>query len=264
MRKRLFSIFYMFVLTLFFTSLVSAVKVFNEARIETNQRVKLQRIILKVLDIPLGDRTPDHELVQVFDKRVKAIEVKDRTVYMGYGEDGHTVTGYAFPIGGPGFWGPIYGMVGVDPEASKILGIAFYKHSETPGLGARISEPWFSKQFVGLPLHAIEGDKKIFYLKPEGTGKGPNELDAVTGATGTSRAVEAFVNRELDRFLRELWGSLQTGGRSDFSSLKKTERPPYRTLEVIYYFWKQSLSLFERADPKRDSSGPCPGLIFEG
>jgi len=208
MRKRLFSIFYMFVLTLFFTSIVSAVKVFNEAKIETNQRVKQQRIILSVLDIPLKDKTPDDELIQVFAKRVKAIEVKDRTVYVGYEEDGHAVVGYAFPIGGPGFWGPIYGMVGVGPEASKILGIAFYKHSETPGLGARISEPWFTKQFEGLPLYPIEGDRRIFYLKPEGTGKAPNELDAVTGATGTSRAVEVFVNRELDRFLRDLWGSI--------------------------------------------------------
>ena len=209
MRKRLFSIFYMFVLTLFFTTLVSAVKVFNEEKIETNQRVKLQRIILSVLDVPIKDDTPDPELVEVFNERVKAIEVKGRTVYVGYGQDGRTVIGYAFSIGGPGFWGPIYGMVGVDPEASEILGIAFYKHSETPGLGARISEPWFTKQFEGLSLHRIEGDNKIFYLKPEGTGKAPNELDAVTGATGTSRAVEAFVNQELDRFVQKIRRALK-------------------------------------------------------
>ena len=119
--------------------------------------------------------------------------------------------GYAFPIGGPGFWGPVYGMVAVDPKAIKILGVAFYKHSETPGLGARITENWFTKQFQGLPLHPIEGDKKIFYLKPAGTGGAREELDAVTGATGTSRAVEAFVNRELDHFLRDLWGSVKKG-----------------------------------------------------
>jgi Na+-transporting NADH:ubiquinone oxidoreductase subunit C len=212
MRRRLFSIFYMFVLTFFFTSLVSGVKVFNEEKIERNQRVKLQRIILSVLDGPIKEDTADSEVVQVFDERVEAIEVKERTIYVGYGEDNRTVTGYAFPIGGPGFWGPIYGMVGVGPEASEILGIAFYKHSETPGLGARISEPWFTKQFEGLPLHAIEEDDKIFYLKAEGTGKAPNELDAVTGATGTSRAVEAFVNQELDRFVRKTRGALKNKG----------------------------------------------------
>ena len=51
MRKRLFSMLYMFLITLCFTSMVSGIKFLNEERIERNQRVKLQSIILKVLDI---------------------------------------------------------------------------------------------------------------------------------------------------------------------------------------------------------------------
>jgi Na+-transporting NADH:ubiquinone oxidoreductase subunit C len=205
MKKRLYSVAFMFVLTFVFAAVVSAVKVQNEERIRTNQQVKLQRIILKVLGAPVNEKTPNREVIQAFEKRVKPIEVKGQTLYIGYAEDGRKITGYAFPVSGAGFWGPVYGMVSVDPEASRILGIAFYKHSETPGLGARITESWFTKQFAGLPIFPVEGDKKIFYLKPAGPGKGPNELDAITGATGTSRAVEAFVNRDLDRFLRETW-----------------------------------------------------------
>jgi Na+-transporting NADH:ubiquinone oxidoreductase subunit C len=205
MKKRLYSIAFMFVLTFFFAAAVSAVKVYNEDRIQTNQQVKLQRIILKVLGVPVSEKAPNREVIQTFEKRVKPLEVKGQTLYIGYAEGGRKITGYAFPVSGAGFWGPVYGMVSVDPEASRILGIAFYRHSETPGLGARITEPWFTKQFAGLPLFPVEGDKNIFYLKPAGPGKGPNELDAITGATGTSRAVEAFVNRDLDRFLRETW-----------------------------------------------------------
>jgi Na+-transporting NADH:ubiquinone oxidoreductase subunit C len=100
-------------------------------------------------------------------------------------------------------------MVGVDPHATKILGIAFYKHTETPGLGGRITEDWFSSQFKGLPLHPIEGDQKIFYIKPAGTRGAPNELDAITGATNTSSAVEAFLNDDLDYFLKELWAGVK-------------------------------------------------------
>jgi len=211
MKKRLYSIAFMFVLTFVFAAVVSAVKGYNEERIQTNQQVKLQRIILKVLGVPLDEKAPNQEVVQAFQKRVKPIEVKKRTLYVAYAEDGRRITGYALPVGGSGFWGPVYGMVSVDPEASKILGLAFYKHSETPGLGARITEPWFVKQFAGLPLFPMEGDKKIFYLKPAGPGKGANELDAITGATGTSRAVEAFLNRDLDRFLRETWKSVKRG-----------------------------------------------------
>ncbi len=201
----------MFVLTLCFTSIVSAVKYFNDERIETNQRVKLQSIVLRVLNIPVEKNTPDAQLIKIFETRIKAIEVKDKTLYVGYEEDGQTILGYAFPVGGPGFWGPVYGLTAVDPKAARILGIAFYKHSETPGLGGRISEAWFSDQFKDLPLYPVDKDKKIFYLKPAGPGKAPNELDAVTGATGTSRAVEAFLNQELQRFLKEFRETMKEG-----------------------------------------------------
>ena len=211
MKKRLYSIVFMFVLTFVFAAVVSAVKVHNEERIQINQQVKLQRVILKVLGVPVDEKAPNRAVIQAFERRVKAIEVKQQTLYVGYGEGGKQITGYAFPVGGAGFWGPVYGMVSVDPEASRIMGIAFYRHSETPGLGARITETWFTKQFAGLPIFPVEGDKKIFFLKPAGPGKGPNELDAITGATGTSRAVEAFVNRDLDRFLREMWKQVKKG-----------------------------------------------------
>lgn len=202
---------YMFFLTLFFTSLVSAVKLLNEERIAINEKVKLQRIILEVLGIPVKETISDVELVRIFDDRVKSLAVQERTVYVGHEEDGRTVRGYAFPVWGPGFWGPVYGMVAVDPGATRIVGVAFYRHSETPGLGARISESWFTEQFKGLKLFPLEEGRKIFYLKPEGTGKAPNELDGVTGATGTSRAVEAFLNRELDRFLKAFRNTMEKG-----------------------------------------------------
>lgn len=211
MKKRLYSIVFMFVLTFVFAAVVSAVKVHNEERIQINQQVKLQRVILKVLGVPVDEKAPNRGVIKAFERRVKAIEVKQQTLYVGYGEGGKQITGYAFPVGGAGFWGPVYGMVSVDPEASRIMGIAFYRHSETPGLGARITETWFTKQFAGLPIFPVEGDKKIFFLKPAGPGKGPNELDAITGATGTSRGVEAFVNRDLDRFLREMWKQVKKG-----------------------------------------------------
>jgi len=211
MKKRLYSIVFMFVLTFVFAAVVSAVKVHNEERIQINQQVKLQRVILKVLGVPVDEKAPNRVVIQAFERRVKAIEVKQQTLYVGYGEGGKQITGYAFPVGGAGFWGPVYGMVSVDPEASRIMGIAFYRHSETPGLGARITETWFTQQFAGLPIFPVEGDKKIFFLKPAGPGKGPNELDAITGATGTSRAVEAFVNRDLDRFLRKMWKQVKKG-----------------------------------------------------
>jgi len=56
MKKRLYSIVFMFVLTFVFAAVVSAVKVHNEERIQINQQVKLQRVILKVLGVPVDEK----------------------------------------------------------------------------------------------------------------------------------------------------------------------------------------------------------------
>ncbi len=209
MKKQALSIVYMFLITLFFASLVSAVKFLNETKIETNRIIKLQRVILKVLDIPVPEAISNNDLMLLFKTQIKDIQIGQRNVYIGYEEDSRTIRGYAVPVGGPGFWGPIQGMVGITPDATKVIGLAFYKHNETPGLGGRITEGWFSDQFKDLSLYPIEGGENIFYLTMGGTQKRANELDAITGATNTSSAVEVFLNRELDFFLRELWGSIE-------------------------------------------------------
>ncbi len=208
MKKQALSVAYMFLITLFCASLVSAVKLLNERKIEHNQTIKLQRIILQVLNIST-EEIAEEEISRLFTNRVKEIDVQRRPLYIGYQKDGQTIRGYALPVGGPGFWGPIQGMVGISPDATRVLGIAFIKHNETPGLGGRITETWFTDQFKDLPLHPIEGDQNIFYLKPQGTARATNDLDAITGATNTSSAVEAFLNHELDFFLKELWGSIE-------------------------------------------------------
>lgn len=200
MKKRVFSVVYMFLITLVFTSVVSGVKYFSEERIQRNEKLKVQKIILEVLGIASAMNGSDQEVVRTFNKRIRTQQVGGRSVYAGYGPDGDTIQGYAFRVGGSGFWGPITGMAAVDPDVRNLIGLKFYKHSETPGLGARITEQWFQEQFEGLSLQVPTGRQEIFRLVPEGTGKKPYELDAITGATGTSRAVQAFLNKELDTF----------------------------------------------------------------
>jgi Na+-transporting NADH:ubiquinone oxidoreductase subunit C len=203
MNKTVYSMGYMFLVAFFFTSLVSAVKLTNEDRIKRNQQAKLEKTIIKVLGIQMKEDLSAEDLFRLFDERVETIQLEDKNVYIGYERGRKEIIGYAFPVGGPGFWGAIQGMVAVAPDASKIIGIAFYEHNETPGLGARISESWFTEQFSGLPLYPIEGDHQIFYLSPKRAGKARNDLDAITGASRTSDAVERFLNRDLDLFLRE-------------------------------------------------------------
>ena len=202
MKERVFAIIYMFIITLVFTSMVSAVKYFQNERIQTNEKVKLERIILKVLNISLNKHASNQETINAFENSIKKTTIQGKSIFIGYDQNNKTIKGYAFPVSGPGFWGPVFGMVAVDEKAEKVIGLAFYRHSETPGLGGRITEDWFQEQFKGLRLKKIGKTDYIFYLRPEGTKKEPYELDAITGATMTSRSVEKFLNEELEEFIR--------------------------------------------------------------
>ncbi len=204
MKTRLFSICYMFLLTLFFTSVVSAVKVVNEERIRLNEEVKLKRVVLDVLRIPLPGSVPERSAINVlFAERVKVREREGRLFYLGYDEAGERLVGIAFVVGGPGFWGPIEAMVAVDGSAGVVIGVNFFRHTETPGLGARMTEPLFRDQFRGLSLKGkgAPSGAPLFRLVPAGTASSAEELDAITGATQTSEAIERFLNRELKRFV---------------------------------------------------------------
>ena len=200
-KKRLFSVAYMFGLTFFFAALVSGIYEVNEERIAINEQIKLQKVVLEVLGMRPEPGTPDKRVREIFEKRIKVEEREGRILYRGFAGDGKTLMGYAFPLYGPGFWGPIYGMMGVDPQLERVIGVAFYRHSETPGLGGRITEGWFRNQFAGkrLPPRGKEG--KYFSFVPAGTARADSELDAITGATGTSRGVERLVNENVKDYL---------------------------------------------------------------
>jgi Na+-transporting NADH:ubiquinone oxidoreductase subunit C len=199
MKNRLYSILYMFAITFACTAIVTGIYAANENRIALNEKTKLSKVILNVLDIkaPLADK----EVIRTFKNRVQQRSLDGRLYYRGMSQDGKSVIGYAFPLQGAGLWGQIYGMMGVDTHLKKVLGVAFYKHSETPGLGGRITEPWFVDQFKGKGLELGGKKDMYFYLVPQGEATGPHEVDAITGATLTSNGVERFMNRDLKEYL---------------------------------------------------------------
>ena len=96
--------------------------------------------------------------------------------------------GYAIQVTPGGFDNTITMMVGVDFEGN-VLGISIISHTETAGLGAVAAASTsageaFRAQFVGT-----SGSVAV--------SKDGGELDAITGATITSRAVCAGVNAAL-------------------------------------------------------------------
>ena len=64
--------------------------------------------------------------------------------------------GYIIPISGKGLWSTLKGYFAISQDKNSTMGIVFYEHGETPGLGAEVDKPWFQNQFK------IDKGKKIF------------------------------------------------------------------------------------------------------
>lgn len=101
----------------------------------------------------------------------------------------------AFEISGTGLWGPIHGILALQPDLETIKGITLIHQEETPGLGGRIAEKEFLDKFK---------DKKIVpgikILPPDKVSK-VDEVDAITGATLTCNAFEEILNGQSKKYI---------------------------------------------------------------
>lgn len=187
-KSLLYSTIYMFVLAAILTFLLALINNSTKAQVERNAVLKEKSGILYVFGIENDGSTDD-----VFSKIDKYIvdtgkTFNDSPVY-SYEKDGK-IEGYAFTITGSGLWGPIEGIMGVNPDFTQTLGIEFLEQSETPGLGGRISEIQYKEQYRNATVGEIR-----------------NDVDAISGATGTSNAVFRLVDDNLSRFIESQGGN---------------------------------------------------------
>lgn len=112
--------------------------------------------------------------------------------------------GYIIPISGKGLWSTMKGYFAIGEDKNSTLGIVFYEHGETPGLGAEVDKPWFQKQFkidMGKKIFNSENELVSIYVnKKKQTNEKPHEVDGITGATVTSDGVTKFLKRDLERY----------------------------------------------------------------
>lgn len=129
------------------------------------------------------------QILPSFDPdKQKTIEAKGEKIYAEYDDQGNLV-GYAFKAQGPGFQDMIFVMIGLAPDLNHLTGIKIMDPlRETPGLGEKIkTEAWFREQFTGKDV------SRPLTIKPER----PAVVDAVTGATISSRAVVRIINKNV-------------------------------------------------------------------
>jgi Na+-transporting NADH:ubiquinone oxidoreductase subunit C len=99
------------------------------------------------------------------------------------------------PIEGYGLWGTLYGYIALAPDARTIVGITFYKHKETPGLGGEVDNPRWKASWPGRLAFDDRGNPAIGVKKGVAGSieEDPYQVDGLSGATITSRGVTALV-----------------------------------------------------------------------
>jgi len=160
--------------------------------IKENKARELQRAVFKVLP----GVTKMQKLHFTDNKLVieKTDEVDEEMIFAGYDDQGKFI-GFAIQGAGPGFQDTIKLLFGYLASETKIIGMEILDSRETPGLGDKIFKDMdFVNNFKKL---SIKSDIKAV---KKGTKSKDNEIDAITGATISSKAVVKIINEAFSQW----------------------------------------------------------------
>lgn len=144
----------------------------NDIQVATTSDLKKQNDIIKKID------AGQTELLKSLELPVYVLDINGKEITV-------------IPCYGAGLWGPIWGYIAVEKDGKTITGAVFDHKSETPGLGAKITEKFFQDQFPGK----VFGDGDVKFAVVKGGAKGAaNGVDAISGATITSQSLGKTVN----------------------------------------------------------------------
>ncbi|MBQ9903513.1 MAG: RnfABCDGE type electron transport complex subunit G [Synergistaceae bacterium] len=153
-----------------------------------------------ILQAEIAARNEAYQLVMPAGKTFDEVEAKPDDFVTGVikASDESGTVGWCVNVSSKGYGGQIGFVVGITKEGT-VKAINILSHSETPGLGAKSTEPEFYTQFNDkdkLPLKVVKG-----------SASNPDEIAAISGATITSNAVTDGVNGAVKYWSENLKGA---------------------------------------------------------
>lgn len=135
-------------------------------------------------------------------------------VYLVEGQGGlETVI---LPVRGYGLWGTLYGFLALENDLNTVVGLGYYEHIETPGLGAEVDNPIWKAVWKGKKIYRENGEVAISVIKGSvtpATNDSTYKVDGLSGATLTSRGVD---------YMMKFWFS-ESGYKTFLQNLKSGE-----------------------------------------
>lgn len=171
-------VLFVLILGTILSSALISVNVYTTPLIERNEAIKLQKTVLTAFGYEYDEET----LEDIFNRNITT-EGEGDTLY--YRASNNLV---AFPYEGKGFQGGITGILAMEADMKTISGVAILSQVETPGLGSRISEKPFLGQFAKKQF-----DPELGFVSA-GKSKNNHEIDGISGATLSSKAIIKILN----------------------------------------------------------------------
>ncbi|MEH6589706.1 MAG: Na(+)-translocating NADH-quinone reductase subunit C [Halioglobus sp.] len=135
---------------------------------------------------------------KALDDSADIAKVKRRENYavvylVGSGEGGFDRI--ILPIHGSGLWSTLYGFIALESDGNTVVGLGFYEHGETPGLGGEVDNPRWKALWPGKQVYK-DGEATLGLIKgpvDTSTANAAWQIDGLSGATLTSVGVTNLV-----------------------------------------------------------------------
>lgn len=186
---------YITVLVAVIAVLLTAVSLGLKPRREANQQVEKAQQILRAAGY---GEVAKADALRMFGEATSRRDIDGHECYDIRCADGDS--GLVVFVEGKGLWGPIWGYVVLASDHATVKGVTFSHKSETPGLGDRITSQEFTSSFIGKRIVDENGNFVSVSVIQKGRGGNvaeENRVDAISGATLTSKGVNAMLHDQL-------------------------------------------------------------------
>lgn len=140
----------------------------------------------------------DPKVSEVLDKKSDIAGLKRKEffapVYLINGDNG--LDKVIFPIRGYGLWSTLYGFLALESDLQTVVGVGYYEHGETPGLGGEVDNPAWKELWPGKKVFSESGVLALEVIKGKVSGATPgaeHKIDGLSGATLTTKGVDNMV-----------------------------------------------------------------------
>ena len=207
MHSNRYTLIFVFIVTIVLGTILSFTKENLRESQENNLKADVNKTILRSLGFSekQGSSWSNEDVEKIFSSNVVGLCVDPQgNIFDNIVLEEIEFQGIALPVAGKGLWSTVFGYIALEPDLNTVLGIQFYKHGETPGLGGEVEKKWFTNNFVGKKIRNDNDEIigiEVLKGKVDNSKKDSiHQVDGISGATVTSKGVTIFLKDDLKRY----------------------------------------------------------------